>query len=69
MLNIKSKYFTKPDYNRFTNGKPDLKTKQKQLLDKSGIAGFINNSDLNKKVAPLATKAKLKAEEDKIIKL
>ena len=31
MLNIKSKYFTTADYNRFTNEKLDLKIKQKEL--------------------------------------
>ena len=30
---------------------------------------MINNAELNKKVAALATKAKLKAEQDKILKL
>ena len=69
ILDIKSKYFTASDYSKFTNGKLDLKIKQKQLADKSDIAGFINNSDLNKKVATLATKAELKAEQEKIIKL
>ena len=69
ILDIKSKYFTATDYNKFTNEKLDLKIKQKQLADKFGIAGFINNSDLNKKVATLATKAELKAEQEKIIKL
>ena len=39
------------------------------MVDKSAIAGFINNADLDKKVAALATKAELKAEQDKIIKL
>ena len=39
------------------------------MFDKSAIAWFINNADLDKKVATLATKAELKAEQDKIIKL
>ena len=69
MLDIKPKYFTTADYNRFTNEKFDLKIKQKELVSKSDIAGFINNSDLNKKVATLATKVELKAEQDKIPKL
>ena len=33
------------------------------------MARFINNADLNKKVATLATKAELKAEQDKILQL
>ena len=39
------------------------------MVDKSAIAGFINNADLNKKVATLATKAELKADQDKTVKL
>ena len=38
------------------------------MVDKSDIAGFINNSDLNKRVATLTTKEELKPEQDKIIK-
>ena len=33
------------------------------------IAGFINNSELDRKVATLATKAELKEEQDKITKM
>ena len=59
--------FTTADCNKSTNKNLDEKVKQKQILsDKSGIAGFIDNSDLNKKVATLAAKAELKAEQDKI---
>ena len=53
ILDIKCKYFSTADYNKFTN----KKIKQKQLVNKSNIGVFINNSDLNKKVATLATKA------------
>ena len=59
---IESKCFTATDYNK-------TKIKQKGLIDKSEIFGFISNADLGKKVATLATKAKLKAEQYKIIKL
>ena len=45
------------------------KIKEKKLVDKSAISGFIDNSDLDIKVAILATKAELKAEPDKIVKL
>ena len=45
------------------------KIKQKGLVSKSDIAGFINNADLDiikkKKVATLATKAELKANKTK----
>ena len=63
-LDIKSKYFTTADYNRFTNEKVDLKIKQKQIVSKSDISGFIDNSILNKRVATIATK--LNAEQGKI---
>ena len=33
------------------------------------ISGFINNSNLNENIKTLATKSKLKAEQDKIVKL
>ena len=38
--------------------------KSKNLVDKSGTSGFINNSDLDREVATLATKAELKTKED-----
>ena len=47
------------DYNSITS---------KSLVDKSAISEFINNSDLDRKLATLATKAELKDEQDKIIK-
>ena len=47
------------DYNSMTS---------KSLVDKSAISEFINNSDLDRKLATLATKAELKDEQDKIIK-
>ena len=46
-----------------------MNIKQKGLVNKSDIAVFIDNSDLNKKVATLATKTELKAEQDKLTKL
>ena len=42
--------------------------KEKGLVDKSDISGFIDSSGLDKKLATLATKADLKAEQDKIVK-
>ena len=39
------------------------------MVDKSAVAGFINHAELDKKLATLATKAELKAEQDKISKL
>ena len=44
--------------------------KQKELVEKSVIIGFMHNAELDKKkIAALAKKAELKAKEDKIIKL
>ena len=43
--------------------------KEKELVNKSDISGFIDNSNLDKKIAALTTKAELKAEKDKIVKL
>ena len=36
--------------------------KQKGLIDKFDIEGFINNADLDKKLVTLATKSQLKEE-------
>ena len=38
------------------------------LVDKSDKSGFIDNSDLDKKMATLATKAELKSKQDKLAK-
>ena len=45
-----SKSFTLAAYDKFTSQTLDAKTNQKGLLDKSAIAEFINNADLDKKV-------------------
>lgn len=45
------------------------KIEQKQLVNKSDIYRFINNFDLYKKLKVLATKAELKAEQDRKEKL
>ena len=67
---IESKYITTSNYNKFTKNVVDISIKSKSLVDKSYIAGFINNAELDKKkVATLALKAELKAEQDKIIRL
>ena len=39
------------------------------MVDKCSFSGFINNSVLDKKIATIATKGKLKAEEGNMIKL
>ena len=63
-------YITRTYYNQFTKDIVANDIKSKELVNKFDIAGFINNAELDKKkVATLATKAELKAEQDKIIKL
>ena len=43
--------------------------KEKKLVDQSDISNLIKYSDVMTKLATLATKAQLKAEKDKIVKL
>ena len=57
------------DNNKFKVEMLNAKIKEQGLVDKSGISRFIDSSDLDKKVATLATKAKLKQEQDKTVKL
>ena len=65
-----NKYITTADYNKFTKDIVTNKIKSKELINTSDITGFITNADLDKKkVVTLATKAELKEEQDKIIKL
>ena len=40
--------------------------KKTGFADKSAIARFINNTDINMKIATLATKAELKSKKDKV---
>ena len=42
-----------------------MQTQKKGLVDKSDITGFINHSDLNKKVATLAKKSRIKSRAGK----
>ena len=66
MSDIENKSFTKSDYNKFRQNILDVKVKEKELMDKSTLPGYINNADLNKKVSTLAMKVDLKSEQDKI---
>ena len=66
---IEGKYFTTSDYNKFTSELIDTKIEQKELINKSDISRFINNSDLENMIKTIATKAEIKAEQDKILKL
>ena len=66
---IETKYFTISDLNFFWGETLNAKIKGKELVDISDISGFIYNYYLDKKRAALATKAELKANQDKIVKL
>ena len=69
ICDIEAKYFNTSDCNKFTNEILNVKIKGKDLVDKSGISIFIDNSHLDKKIATFAANLKLKAEQEKIVKL
>ena len=50
ILDIESKYITTADYNKFTKGFVSKSIKSEKLVDKSDIAGFIDNADLDLKI-------------------
>ena len=56
IINLQMKYFMQ-------------RWKNKKLVDESDISEFINNNDLDKKKKKLASKAELKAEQGKRVKL
>ena len=60
-------YFTTSDYSKFTSEKLNAKIKEKRLVEKSDISGFIDKTDLDKKTGTLK-KAELKAGQDKLVK-
>ena len=66
---IEKKYYTIFGYNNFTHDILDAKIKAKKLVNKFNTSWFINNTDLDEKIKTLATKAELKAEQDKKVKL
>ena len=47
----------------------DANVKEKGLVDKYDTPGIIDHSNLDKKIATLATKVLLKVEQNKITKL
>ena len=63
---VEKKNFITLDYNIFTREILDAKIKKR--VNKSDLSGFMNNSDLDKKIATLVTKAELLAEWSKIEK-
>ena len=71
ILHINSKYFTIADYNKFTSQTLDPKIKQKGLVDRFAIAGFISKTDLDLKSNNIGNKSWIKSKErqnDKIYK-
>ena len=46
----------------------DAKINEKELVNTSDITGFIDNSNLDKKIGTLATTIEIKAEQVKIMK-
>ena len=66
---IEGKYFTTLGYNKFTCNIIGAKIKQKELVNIFNIFNLVKNSDLSKKFATLETKAELKKDQDKSVKL
>ena len=64
MQKYEAKYFTKSDYKKFMGKTRDSKIKERRFVDKSDLSGFIDHSDLDKKMATLATKTKIKSKQD-----
>ena len=70
MINyIKDKYFTTFDYNKFTTNILDAKITAKKLVNQSGLNEKIKTLEAKEEIKKIATKAELKAEQDKIVKL
>ena len=68
IIHIQAKYFAF-DFNRFPGEILNAKINEKELANKSDISRFIENSDLEKKIATLARKVESKEGPDKIVKL
>ena len=66
---MKGNYFIISDCNNFMSDVLDAKIKPKEFVSKSDISNLVKNSDFITKLSTLATKAELKAEQDKIVKL
>ena len=69
ILDIETKYFTTSDYNKFMSEILNTKIKEKGLVNKSDISRLVKKIDLNTNLTILATKADLKTEQGKIVKL
>ena len=64
-----SNYFTTTDYNNFASNTLDAKITQKKLVNESDIDEKIKTLASKEETKALVTKAELKAEQDKIVKL
>ena len=69
ILDIEAKYFSTSDFNQFMGQIRDVKIKKIGLVNRSTVAGFRDKAHLNKKVVILKTKAELKSDQNKMIKL
>lgn len=68
-LDFDKKCFISSDYNKSTKNIHDARVKEKQLANISDISNLVRNFDLSTKLAILATKTELKANQSKIVKL
>ena len=68
ILYIQSKYFTTTDCNKFASQTLDAKIKQIGLVDKSAIAEFIYNADLDKTSSNISNKSWIKSRTKQINK-
>ena len=59
---MEGKCFTISDYNKFIYELLDAKINAKELVLKDDVSGFIDNSDLDRNIATIATKAEVKVE-------
>lgn len=64
MQKYDAKYFTKSHYKKLMGKTRDSKIKERRFVNKSDLSGFIDHSDLDKKMATLATKTKIKSKQD-----
>ena len=59
---MEGKYFTISDYNKSIYELLDAKINAKELVLKNDVSGFIDNSDSDRNIATIATKAEVKVE-------
>ena len=57
ILDIKRKYITTADYNKFTKNIAASSIKSKNLVDKCYVSEFVNNADLDKKRYYISSKS------------